>query len=280
MNASEPIAYCTKVEPLGDGAVRFDCARDPAAFRWLELPPHHPIVIQSQNYYTSVAASSALGQREEGKWTALTWTDWRVGDREASHAVRGDFKRDEIEGMLGFETRLFDERDRLVVTIRGRGVVFRRRDFEGWRARAKAEARAAAPKDDFPYLAREALALGAHEVPFIAPPERRGAQLFTRALVKRETGLSPSHRYIEGSGDHVNATHIAEVARQVWIAAHCLEGHAVQPSLPRGGAMDMHRYIELDCPFEIRAERADDSTLGLRFEQLGRDCASVELPLD
>ena len=53
---------------------------------------------------------------------------------------------------------------------------------------------------------------------------------------------------MSGSGDHVNATHLAEAVRQY--AALALGKGA---GLPSGGAMRFRRYVELGVPFEIVA---------------------------
>lgn len=252
----------------GDGTVAFACSRDTAQWPWLELPPQHPLTLQTQNFWTSVGATAALGTREEGKWSALTWTDWELGDHESGVATRGTFARTLVDEQLAFETQLFDQADRLIVTMRGRGVVFRNRNFEAWREGAKRAIASREPPDGFTYAPRHLLGLSEREPPLVSRLE--GAQAV--ALITKANGLAPGHPYFTGSGDHVNAPHLAEVARQV--ASLLREG---APFLVTGGEMDMHRYVELDCPFDIAVTGQDAASATMEVSQMDRSCARLTL---
>lgn len=251
-----------------DGTVAFACSTDCAEWPWLELPPQHPIVIQTQNFWTSVGASAALGTLEEGKWSALTWTDWELGNRSTGHAARGTFARTLVDDQLAFETRLFDDAERLIVTMRGRGVVFRNRNFEAWREGAKREVVRRSPPEGFAYAPRRLLGLSEREPPLVSRLD--GSQ--ASALITKANGLMPGHPYFTGSGDHVNAPHLAEVARQI---ASLLCGGAAL--LVTGGEMDMHRYVELDCPFDIRVTAHGAGSATMEVVQMDRSCARLTL---
>jgi hypothetical protein len=260
-------AYTFDHKVVGDCSVAFLCSTDTDAWPWLKLPPQHPIPLQTQNYWTSVGASAALGTLEEGKWSALTWTDWELGDRAAGVAARGTFARTLVDERLAFETCLFDADGQLIVTKRGRGVVFRNRNFEAWRAEAKGEVSHHEPAS-LAYAPRELLGLSKRELPLVSPLIGHCAT----ALVTKANGLMPGHPYFSGSGDHVNAPHLAEIARQV-VSLLC-DG---APFLVTGGEMDMRRYIELDCAFDIAITEHDATSATMQVSQMERPCAQLTL---
>lgn len=260
--------YTSEHEVRDDGSVTFTCSTDVAAWPWLELAPQHPVVIQTQNFWSSVGAGAAMGTLDESKWSALTWTDWNLAERDAGHAVRGIYERSLVGDDLAFTTRLFDAADRLIVTIRGKGVVFRTRNFEKWREGSKKEAVARTLHTDFDFAPRDLLGLSERELPLVS--QLKGDR--ARALVTRENGLMPGHPYFSGSGDHVNAPHLAEIARQM---ASQIAGGA--PILVTHGEMDMHRYVELGCPIDIEVTGRGESTLALAVSQLDRSCARLSM---
>lgn len=268
MAVPEGKAYTSGHRVAGDGSVTFACSQSRKDWPWLELPPWHPIVVQTQNFWTSVGASAALGTLEEGRWSALTWTDWKTGDAAAQHAARGIFSRTMVEDKLAFETCLFDAQGRPVVTMRGRGVVFRNRDFEAWRAEAKREAAGQGSGESFAYAARELLGISPREWPLVSPLSGNRAM----ALLTPENALMPAHPYFSGSGDHVNTPHLAEAARQ--IVSLLREG---EPFRVTGGEMEMRRYVELGCPFELEVEAHEGDETRIEVRQLGRACARIAL---
>nr|WP_137676644.1 hypothetical protein [Parerythrobacter lutipelagi] len=264
--------YTIDHEVRDDGSVRFACSDDLASWPWLALDPRNPLVIQTQFFWASVGATRARQTRDDDKWSALTWTDWKCSSGPVGSASWGQFRDKGSDNQLSFEIDLFDAADRQIVAARGRGVVFRTRNFETWRDGAKREIKAtgSAPAD-FVYADRALLNLSEREVPLIAPmtADRR-----TTALITKENGLPPAHPYFSGSGDHVNSTHLAEVARQV--ASLCRDG---APLRVTGGEMDMRRYIELGSPFEIALEEKRDDRVVMAVSQMGRDCSTLALTL-
>lgn len=258
-----------------DGALHFRCADDVEAWPWLNLAPQHPVVIQTQQFWASFCALQFDGGLEEGQWSALTWMDYALGDLAAGHAVRGIYSR--IEATPGvtergpaFALTLFDAQDREIVSMRGRGVVFRSRNFEEWREGSKRQAKHARPQVDFTYASREALALGEGEHAFVAPLEDGSNRL--EALITPENGMPPANRVISGSGDHVNSTHFGEVTRQ----ALCLITGDPQVQIT-GGEMHLKRYVELGTPFMLTFERGEAGAITFALEQLGKPCAKIAL---
>ncbi|MFN2099736.1 hypothetical protein [Altererythrobacter sp. MF3-039] len=253
-----------------DGTVSFTCSQDQEMWPWLALHPHHPAVVQTQNYWTAVEGSQALDRIEQDKWTAMVWTDWEFGSPDVSQAVRGEYARATDES-FGFVTSLFDCDDQLIVRMRGKGVVFRTRDFEKWREPAKEEARRNAIAAAFAYANREALALEEGERRFLSPLADVSPPKAV-ALITKENGFMPGNRFIGGSGDHVNATHLSESARQMLTLLMGGTPHRIT-----GGEMAMNRYVELGTPFTLTVSGREDGTVHLTVSQLDRDCSEVTL---
>ncbi len=256
-----------------DGSVSFACSTDQAEWPWLALPPQHPIVIQTQNFWTSVGATRALAEHEDDKWSALTWTDWTLGDHSAGQATRGHFSRTGGGDELSFTIKLFDEQNRLIAAINGKGVVFRTRNFEKWREGSKTSAKKKTSDEGaFQYAERDLLGLSKQEQPLIASLVETNGILSSSALITKANGLMPGHPYFSGSGDHVNAPHLAELGRQT-VNLLC-EGETIQIT---NGEMDMHRYIELGTPIAIVAGQVDGNAVTLRVSQLNRSCATLRM---
>ena len=262
--------YACDFERQGKGMLHFRCATDSEAWGWLSLAPQHPVVIQTQQFWASFCALQFEGGLEEGQWSALTWMDYALSDPKADHAVRGVYSRIEAERGPAFGITLFDTEDREIVTMRGRGVVFRNRNFEEWREVSKNEAINAPRRIEFVYAAPEALGLGEGEFAFVAPLDTGSNRI--AALVTAANGMPPHNRVISGSGDHVNSTHFGEITRQ---ALCFLTGDpAVQVT---GGEMHLNRYVELGTPFSLRFETPEDGYVRFTLEQLGKDCAVIDL---
>ncbi|MEM7701735.1 MAG: hypothetical protein AAF251_07330 [Pseudomonadota bacterium] len=253
-----------------DGSLHFRCSSDAEAFPWLSLAPQHPVVIQTQQFWTSFGALVSEGGLKDGQWSALTWMDYALGDLEAGHAARGVYNRIENERGPAFALTLFDAAEREIVSMRGRGVVFRNRNFEQWRKGSKSEAKQATVEVDFEYAPREALNLGEGEFAFVAPIAAGSKQI--DALITPDNGMPPRNRVISGSGDHVNSTHFGEVTRQ----ALCLINGDPEAQVV-GGEMQLKRYVELGTPFRIAFENGGEGSITFTLEQLGRECAVIEL---
>ncbi len=261
--------YSFAHEVRQDGSVAFECSRDPAVNPWLVLPPHHPVVLQTQSFWTAVGASSALQGWEATKWTALTWIDWELGDASGGHVAAGVYARDGEAENLGYSLDLFNENGALVVAIRGKGVVFRTRNFEKWRAGSKGEARKAGASGDLLFASPEALGLTQHERVLVAPFEAGAG--YVEALVTPENGLAPSNPLIGGSGDHVNSTHLHELARQ---ALFLIKGRT---DIDTSGEMTMKRYVELGTPLRLNIREQAEDGIAFEVEQLGKACAEIRL---
>lgn len=253
-----------------DGIVTFTCSQDQEMWPWLALHPHHPVVVQTQNYWAAVEGTRALENRQQDKWTAMVWTDWVFGNPEVGTAVRGEYSR-ATDGSYGFETSLFDAHDQLIVRMRGRGVVFRTRNFEKWREPAKQQAITNAASEDFSYAGRDALGLKDGERRFLSPLMATETPQAV-ALITKENGFMPGNRFIGGSGDHVNSTHLAESARQMLAL--------LMPDSPcriTAGEMAMNRYVELGSPFKLTVTEHNEGDLRLAVSQLDHDCSEIKL---
>lgn len=261
--------YSLAHEVQADGSVVFQCSRDVGANPWLTLPPHHAVVVQTQSFWTAVGASTALQNWEESKWTALTWIDWELGDASGGHAVRGVYRREDDGGALGYSIALFNEQGAKVVTIRGRGVIFRNRNFEAWRKTAKEEAKGTAPNEDFAYASPEALGLTENERVLVAPFEQGSG--FVASLVTPANGFPPGNPLIGGSGDHVNSTHIHEIARQALLL---VKGRT---DIDTSGTMELKRYVELGVPMQLNILAEEERMARFELEQLGKVCSKIEL---
>lgn len=261
--------YASGFEVRGDGTVGFQCSLDSGALRWLTLPPHHPVVIQTQAFWTAVGASIALSGMEATQWSALTWIEWELGDAGGGHAAHGEYRRDEHEENPSYEVVLFNAQARPVVTFRGRGVVFRNRNFEKWRQGSKEAARKAAPIIDFTYAEPRELGLGQDERVLVAP--FHPASGYVDALVTSANGFPPGNPMIGGSGDHVNSTHFHEIARQ----ALCLiKGRT---DIDTSGEMTLNRYVELGTPLRLIIRDNADSQITFELQQMDRPCAEITL---
>lgn len=256
-----------------DGTVDFECSDDTDKWPWLTLGPYHPITVQAQNFWTSVGAIMALGGMEDGQWSALTWTDWECGEPGASDAVRGKYSREKDGEKENYLTVLFDAEDREIVRMRGRGVVFRNRNFEEWRSKAKREAEQEPLAHPAEFAPRDALGIGPTEHPLVSPINPRDPASIT-ALVSRENGLPPANPMLGGSGDHVNSVHMIEVARQ----SLCLLSG--DPNIAViGGEMELNRYVELGTPFRMAVQSQSEMSVTFALDQLGRDCATITLQM-
>ena len=267
-------SYICNPVVVDDQTVRFECSQDVSEWPWLALPPQHPLVIQTQHFWSSVGASQALQSRDDDKWSALIWTKWQLGHREAQIATHGQYcaSGEGSDGKhLDFAIELFDEQDRLIVALEGKGVVFRTRDFESWREKSKQAASNPSPAP-FEFADATLLGLSDEEPSLIAPLTKVDGKTHTTALITKDNGLMPGHPYFSGSGDHVNAPHLGEVSRQ--LVCQINDG---QSPLITEGEMDMHRYIELGTPFDIRVEEQSGEQVALAISQLGKSCAKISL---
>ncbi|GAA4049614.1 hotdog family protein [Parerythrobacter jejuensis] len=263
--------WATTHEVLPDGTVAFSCSQDVALWPWLELDPHDPIVIQTINFWASYQSGQARGGWEPGQWTALTWMEWECGDRGCGHATHGIEDTFEIDGEMRFRLTFFDVAGRLVARMSGTGVVFRNRDFEGWRAKSKQQAAIETAPENFEFASSAEVGASVPCGSVLAPLEQSGIQS-TRGLITPENGLAPANPHLSGSGDHVNATHLAEAVRQFDTLLQ-----AGDRRIPTGGEMRFSRYVELGVPFDISlsATGAEQQVTHAEVHQGGRLCTTA-----
>ncbi|MXO89243.1 hotdog family protein [Pontixanthobacter aquaemixtae] len=254
-----------------DGKVSFRCSGDLAAWPWLELHPHHPIAVQNLQYWASVEAARQRGTFDGTKWTALTWTRWRSGDAEIGGFAHGVSDIVEENGKQASRLTLFDAQDREICSMLSKGVEFRTRDFEAWRDKAKQSSGATVDLSAFEFAKVETVGSAGVGPALIGPltgddtPEANG-------LMTLENAFPPAHPYMSGSGDHVNATHLAEAAHQF---VHLLEEGA--PLRVARGDMRFTRYVELGRVFAIRLQERAENRASLVIEQSGHACTEITL---
>lgn len=270
MQGSTTSAYTSDHVVHVDGRVSFSCSQDAERWPWSALPTHHPGTIQSLSYWASVESAMALGTWDPEKWSALTWTRWECGDPGAGRIAHGSYRRITIEGKESFTIDLFDAHDRLVCRLDGRGVVFRTRDFEQWRQTDK-EAVPQALSDSFEFADGGLLGIAVGERPLLSALHDDRAT----GLIDRANGLPPGHPWLDGSGDHVNSAHLAEVGRQFTSLVRTGEPFRVVSA-----EMTFRHYVELGSPFEVTWSGGDGcKEIKMVVTQGGHDCTLIEYRL-
>ncbi len=255
-------SYTSDHKPIDDSSVAFACSHDAREFSFVQLPPHHPGLIQALSYFVSVECAKALGRWDPEKWSALTWTRWRCGESDVGSYDHGVYKRTHIDGKESFAIEFFDAQDRFICLLEGRGVVFRTRDFESWRKDSKDRTEKAL-SESFDYAANELLGVLPGERPFLGPLKARTAS----GLIDFANGMPPGHPWLNGSGDHVNSAHLAEIGRQF---ASLLQGRA---AIVSAAEMRFDSYVELGTPFEIEHLATDEpGMVEMQLRQSGKDC--------
>lgn len=268
--------FCTNLARGADGRIYFDLSSDAMKWPWLRLHPANNIAVQATNYYAMTAVSRFAGSLGE-EWSALTEFAWRAFNvgKSARHPVRGVAEAGEGEAP-GYVCDLFDADGARVYHVTGKGVVFRTRDFKAWREKSKAEALALPAPENFTYALPSTVGVSSTVESIVSPLRREGEEVFADALVTAANGFPPAHPYHDGSGDHVNSTHMADAAQQV---AQMLRAEQGLGGWPAGGDIAFRRYVELERPFRLTLESspADSARLAFRLEQGGRPCASIAL---
>lgn len=261
---------------LDDGGVIFRCSDDREKWPWLALDPHDPIVVQTINFWVASGASAARGTLDPTKWTALTQTEWTCGEPGVGHATHGIAEPDGKDGTIGYRLALFDRDGALVYRMTGTGVVFQNRNFEAWREEKKQAVAEDTAPIEFTYVGDDAVALGNQGVSVLGAIID-GDVPTAPGLITKENGFPPGNPYLSGSGDHVNATHLAEIGRQ--FASQLADG-AVQTC--HGGEMQFDKFVELSTPFQVTLvpEKSKDDQITVTVHQADRLCATVTLRLD
>lgn len=124
---------------------------------------------------------------------------------------------------------LFDDTGALVYHMTGKGVVFRRRNFEGWRGEAKEKLPVPSRSVDFAFASAGRLGVATQDECFLSELAK-GETPAAQGLVSKARGFLPRHPYHGGSGDHVNSNQLADVGTQF---LHLARGDA--PFIITGG---------------------------------------------
>lgn len=256
---------------LNDGTVAFKCSSDDAAWPWLSLPWFHPVTVQSINFFASTEASREQADYVPDKWSALTKMSWQCGDPAGGPASHGIFEPQNGETTLGYTMTFFDATGALAYRMSGEGVVFRTRNFEAWRSKDKPHLEQA---PEIEYASNRLLGVQTGIECFLSPKSGE-RDPFAIGFISAENGLPPAHPYLDGSGDHVNSTHLVEASRQF---VSLLKNGA--PFNVRGGEMTFSRYVELGRPFKISRTDSDSSPahrFHMSIQQSEKVCATVIL---
>lgn len=272
MPSPYPHAYTHNHEVLADGSVGFECSQDKSIWPWLALAPLHPIVVQTINFWASVESGIALGTFDPKKWSALTKVRWTCPDPQVGHAVRGTYHNardgDDMEYVLAF----FDAQDRQSVELRGTGVVFRTRNFEDWRDDAKKRAEPDHDVSTFPFADADQAGVDHQDQCFLSTP-LKGPPVRCIGKITAERGFMPGHPFIAGSGDHVNSTHMGEIARQF--------GQLLmqRPLVNTGGQMVFDHYVELGRHFLVDQVKGSSpgTSYHAKVHQNGRTCTHIRM---
>ena len=275
MTRQETGDFCFEFEREANGATRFRCSDDAEKYPWLKLHPADNIAVQSTNYFALTGVSRFTNRMDGTKWTALTRFEWRAcqtgpGARHpaSGRATHGD------DG-IGYGCQFFDVDNSPVYDVSGAGVVFQTRDFEAWRAKAKAKILALPEPENFRFAAPEDVGVETQGEVFVAPLGEDSAGAYADALLTAASGFRPTHPYHGGSGDHVNSGQLCDTVQQ---AARLIRG----PGYASAGAAVFSRYVELDRPFRVRLTAAETGERRLDFavEQAGVKCAEITFQYD
>jgi len=275
MTRQERGDFCHDFVREADGATSFRCSDDAERWPWLKLHPADNIAVQSTNYYALTGVSLFAGHMDGSKWTALTKFNWRVYQtgEGAQHPAAGRASHDD-DG-IGYACAFADAQGRPVYDVSGAGVVFQTRDFEAWRAKAKAKVLATPAPGDFAFAEPAAVGVKTESEVFISPLTEDAGGVYADALLKAETAFRPAHPYHGGSGDHVNSGQLCDAVQQT---AHLIRGE----ERASGGSAQFARYVELDRPFRVRLASGveKDKKLVFAIEQAERPCATIEFSYD
>jgi len=275
MTDNEDIAFTHSHMLLADGAVAFKCSADERRWPWLGLEPTHPIVVQSINYWASVETGKTRGTFDPAKWSALTYTRWYCdtpGIAPVTHGLADHSQPVDDENKPSFRLTFFDAHGSLVCCLFGSGVVFKTRDFESWRDEAKQTKDTPRAPQAFTYAGATALGVSSDVACFLSPLLGKDKPT-AHALITKENGLIPHHPYHGGSGDHVNANHLADVGLQF---SHLVRGG---PLRCKGGEIAFKHYVELDRQFTVTQTGSDIATgaISMVVHQGTRECTNIKL---
>lgn len=273
MSNSHDNAFTHSHHLTKDGAVEFECSSDIEKWPWLRLPSSHPIVVQSINYWASVETGKTRGTFDPTKWSALTYTKWETGSAAAglvNHGIADSPPSDSDARRPLFRLTFFDSAGELVCRMIGTGVVFQNRDFEAWRGESKEKTDLSHSISEFEFAPASSLGVASDIERYVAPI-RGDASVSTDVLVTKENGLTPAHPYHGGSGDHVNAGHLADAGFQF---AHLVTGAPIRCT---GGEIKFRHYVEFGKPFSISQTALSENEISMELHQSETKCTDIAL---
>lgn len=273
MPANYDVAFTHSHQVTEDDAVSFKCSGDAEKWPWLTLPPTHPIVIQTMNFWASVETGKTRGTFDPTKWSALTYTRWQSfsgSTKPVTHGIADTPPGERDKGKPSFRLTFFDDDGTLVSRMIGAGVVFHTRDFEAWRDAAKKDIAPTPETENFSFAPPHILGVNSEIECFVSP--LTDAETPTaHALFTKENCLMPNHPYHGGSGDHVNAGHLADAGFQF---AHLAVGRKLSCT---GGEITFMRYVELGKPFTLKQTQRTGGSISIRAIQGDTTCTDMTL---
>lgn len=276
MPNNTPHGYTTNHKVIDDRSMSFLCSDDISKWGWLGLHPANQIPLQMMCYFASVETAAARGTLDTTKWSALTKVSWECAATapDALHARNGKIEAVGEGQSPDFAMTFTDVNDDLVYRMSGKGVVFQNRDFEAWRAQAKEEARALPEPTNFVYAAPEALGVQTPIECMVSALTDAGGILYADALITPDNGFPPNHPYHDGSGDHVNSSHLADAIQQT---AYMMRQKVGKSPVCRAGTIVFKRYIELDRVFRVSVdqERTSGNAVAFVLNQGQHNCAAA-----
>ncbi|MEM1403395.1 MAG: hypothetical protein AAGG55_08700 [Pseudomonadota bacterium] len=251
-----------------DESMSFSIPTSSEDWPWLVLDPKNPIVVQALTYYALYETDVARGLFNDGQWTALTGISWRCAGDATGHASHG-VARLRGAALGGQIMEFWDENDALVYEMTGEGVVFRDRNFQEWRNSQKQGLGPEVSLKEFSFASHNEVGVGS-PIESIVSSLDAADPTCVDALVTAQNGFPPGHPYHDGSGDHVNSSHLADAATQF---ARLLRRNPGLESL--GGEMKFRRYVELGQVFTLQLVSNTAEVSEMRVLQGGQECASI-----
>lgn len=280
MAQNKNYSYTSEHALQSDGGVTFVCSIDQQEFPWLALHLSDVIPVQMMCFFASYETAQFHRAVEEGQWTALTKMTWRCDAKntDVKHFAMGSASPPSTEGRPDFGLSFSGPDGTPILNIQGTGVTFRNRDFGAWRSKNRDSILELPEPAGFKFA--EPAAAGVTSVAeCIVSPLIEGSEFAAcDALITAINGFPPAHPYHDGSGDHVNATHQADAARQF--------ASLLRPEFGAracsGGEMEFSNYVELDRPFRIteNPEKSTPTRVASIVEQGGKICSQIALDFD
>lgn len=279
----------TNTRTLGTSRLRFELDSDAKRWPWLTLPAWHPALAGKLSFFTGIKAGEDLFALPTSMASAVTHIGWEnhLPCLRGSPAVGGIIGTEQSEQRFRYDSEFQDADGQPQQTIRAEGVIFRQRDFGGWRRRMKQTMQAVDQMrpQDFGFAEPASAGVDSGRECFVSPLHESRQGLACYALLDADSGFAPGHPWHTGTGDHVNAAQQLDIC---WQASHLI-GRAQgwwrpgQMYVCSGGQAAFRQYLELGAPIAVRLKswRPLNNGWRLRFElaQAGKVATEIRLEI-